>query len=63
MLKSFVRPLCALALCSAVPMALAASIETLDAPTHALAHNIFRQLIEINTTDSVGDVSTAGKAM
>jgi len=63
MLKSFVRPLCTLALCSAVSMALAAPVETLDAPTHALAHDIFKQLIEINTTDSVGNVSTAAKAM
>jgi acetylornithine deacetylase/succinyl-diaminopimelate desuccinylase-like protein len=29
----------------------------------ALAHDIFRQLIEINTTDSVGNVTTAAEAM
>ena len=63
MLKSFVRPLCTLALCSAVSMALAVPVETLDSPTHALAHDIYKQLIEINTTDSVGNVSTAAKAM
>jgi acetylornithine deacetylase/succinyl-diaminopimelate desuccinylase-like protein len=28
-----------------------------------LAHDIFKQLIEINTTDSVGDVSSAAEAM
>src|SRR5580698_299203 len=35
----------------------------LDEPTHKLAHDIFQQLIEINTTDSVGNVTTAAKAM
>src|SRR5258708_3510136 len=31
--------------------------------TKQLAHDIFKQLIEINTTDSVGNVTTAGEAM
>src|SRR2546430_2665892 len=31
--------------------------------TKQLAHDIFKQLIEINTTDSVGDVTTAAEAM
>ncbi|MFT4111942.1 M20/M25/M40 family metallo-hydrolase [Silvibacterium sp.] len=35
----------------------------LDAGTRQLAHDIFQQLIEINTTDSVGNVTTAAKAM
>ncbi|GGH13108.1 M20/M25/M40 family metallo-hydrolase [Silvibacterium dinghuense] len=35
----------------------------LDAGTRKLAHDIFQQLIEINTTDSVGNVTTASKAM
>ncbi len=34
-----------------------------DAATKTLAHAIFKQLIEINTTDSVGNVSTASIAM
>lgn len=63
MLKSLVRPLCALALCGAVSLTLAAPVDTLDAPSRALAHDIYRQLIEINTTDSVGNVSSAAKAM
>lgn len=29
----------------------------------ALAHDVFKQLIEINTTDSVGNVTTAAEAM
>ncbi len=33
-----------------------------DAARH-LAHDIFKQLIEINTTDSVGNVTTASEAM
>jgi acetylornithine deacetylase/succinyl-diaminopimelate desuccinylase-like protein len=32
-------------------------------PPNPLAHEIFKQLIEINTTDSVGNVSTAAEAM
>ena len=36
---------------------------TPDPQTKALAHDIFKQLIEINTTDSVGNVSTASLAM
>jgi len=35
----------------------------LDEPTRKLAHDIFQQLIEINTTDSVGNVTTAAQAM
>jgi acetylornithine deacetylase/succinyl-diaminopimelate desuccinylase-like protein len=31
--------------------------------TKLLAHDIFKQLVEINTTDSVGNVSTAAEAM
>jgi acetylornithine deacetylase/succinyl-diaminopimelate desuccinylase-like protein len=34
-----------------------------DAATKQLAHDIFKQLIEINTTDSVGNVTTAAEAM
>ena len=35
----------------------------LDDATRQLAHDIFKQLIEINTTDSVGSVTTAAEAM
>ena len=35
----------------------------LDDSTKQLSHDIFKQLIEINTTDSVGNVSTAAEAM
>jgi acetylornithine deacetylase/succinyl-diaminopimelate desuccinylase-like protein len=34
-----------------------------DNPSRQLAHDIFKQLIEINTTDSVGNVTTAAEAM
>jgi acetylornithine deacetylase/succinyl-diaminopimelate desuccinylase-like protein len=34
-----------------------------DAANKQLAHDIFKQLIEINTTDSVGNVTTASEAM
>jgi acetylornithine deacetylase/succinyl-diaminopimelate desuccinylase-like protein len=32
-------------------------------PANPLAHDIFKQLIEVNTTDSVGNVTTAAEAM
>ena len=35
----------------------------MDPATKQLAHDIFKQLIEINTTDSVGNVTTAAEAM
>lgn len=35
----------------------------LDDSTRQLSHDIFKQLIEINTTDSVGNVSAASEAM
>lgn len=41
----------------------AQSPTSLDEQTRSLAHDIFQQLIEINTTDSVGNVSTAARAM
>jgi len=34
-----------------------------DAATRQLAHDIFKQLVEINTTDSVGSVTAAAEAM
>jgi acetylornithine deacetylase/succinyl-diaminopimelate desuccinylase-like protein len=43
-------------------LACAAPAETNDA-ANALAHDVFKELIEINTTDSVGNVSTAAEAM
>jgi acetylornithine deacetylase/succinyl-diaminopimelate desuccinylase-like protein len=45
-------------------MALAASVRAQNAaPRDPLAHDIFKELIEINTTDSVGNVTTAAEAM
>lgn len=35
----------------------------IDGATRQLSHDIFKQLIEINTTDSVGNVTTAAEAM
>jgi hypothetical protein len=34
-----------------------------DPATRQLSHDIFKELIEINTTDSVGNVTTAAEAM
>jgi acetylornithine deacetylase/succinyl-diaminopimelate desuccinylase-like protein len=47
-----------------VPALFAASaLAQLDHQSQQLAHDIFKQLIEINTTDSVGNVTTAAEAM
>jgi acetylornithine deacetylase/succinyl-diaminopimelate desuccinylase-like protein len=35
----------------------------IDEATKQLAHDMFKQLVEINTTDSVGNVTTASEAM
>ena len=43
--------------------AISAPAQVDDATTRKLAHDIFKQLIEINTTDSVGSVTTASEAM
>jgi acetylornithine deacetylase/succinyl-diaminopimelate desuccinylase-like protein len=40
-----------------------ASQAQIDDATRQLSHDIFKQLIEINTTDSVGNVTTASEAM
>src|SRR5881392_4093233 len=46
-------------------IAICASRDRAQVPdqTKQLAHDIFKQLIEINTTDSVGNVTTAAEAM
>jgi acetylornithine deacetylase/succinyl-diaminopimelate desuccinylase-like protein len=41
----------------------ASALAQLDEQTKQLAHDIFKQLVEINTTDSVGNVTTASEAM
>jgi acetylornithine deacetylase/succinyl-diaminopimelate desuccinylase-like protein len=43
-----------------LPLLLQAQV---DNATKQLAHDVFKQLIEINTTDSVGNVTTASEAM
>ena len=50
---------CALLASRAAPAADSAD----DKAANTLAHDIFKQLIEINTTDSVGNVTTAAEAM
>jgi acetylornithine deacetylase/succinyl-diaminopimelate desuccinylase-like protein len=39
------------------------AVPTLDEPTRQLAHDIYKQLIEINTTESAGNTTTAAEAM
>jgi acetylornithine deacetylase/succinyl-diaminopimelate desuccinylase-like protein len=50
--------------CTTLISLLAVSLTAqLDDATHKLSYDIFKQLIEINTTDSVGNVTTAAEAM
>src|ERR1044071_9730281 len=46
----------------AIPALLAAQAQTLT-PVQQLAHDIYRELIEINTSDSVGNTTTAANAV
>jgi acetylornithine deacetylase/succinyl-diaminopimelate desuccinylase-like protein len=55
-------PLLFLGVVLAIVLALPAQSQ-IDDSTRQLAHDIFKQLIEINTTDSVGNVTTAAEAM
>jgi acetylornithine deacetylase/succinyl-diaminopimelate desuccinylase-like protein len=51
-------------ICLAIVLTLCVcSLAQVDDATKQLAHDIFKQLIEINTTDSVGNVTTASEAM
>jgi acetylornithine deacetylase/succinyl-diaminopimelate desuccinylase-like protein len=47
----------------AVTLSTAALLAQVDPGTRQLAHDIFKQLIEINTTDSAGSVTLAAEAM
>jgi hypothetical protein len=40
-----------------------AAVPPLNDANRALTHDIYKQLIEINTTDSVGNTTTAAEAM
>ena len=55
-LRTFLPLLAAFLLCTTLGFAQ-------NDPYHQLAHDIFKQLIEINTTDSVGSVTAASQAM
>lgn len=63
MRKFIVRSLLAVSLLTIVLGIAPASPAQVDSQGHQLALDIYRQLIEINTTDSVGNVTTASKAM
>ena len=57
--KLKVPVLCAAAVC----MLTSVASPQVDDATRKLAHDVFQQLITINTTDSVGNVTTAAEAM
>ena len=48
---------------AALVFSASALLAQIDAGTRQLAHDIFKQLIEINTTDSVGSTTVAAEAM
>src|SRR5882672_5670762 len=54
---------CRAAFVASALLACASARADLDPATRQLAHDILRQLVEINTTDSVGNVTTAAQAM
>jgi acetylornithine deacetylase/succinyl-diaminopimelate desuccinylase-like protein len=56
----FSTALSLVALCAILP---SNGIAQVDPQTKQLSHDIFQQLIEINTTDSVGSVTAASEAM
>ena len=47
----------------AVPLAATAAVPPLDDTTRQLTRDIYKQLVEINTTESVGNMTTAAEAM
>jgi acetylornithine deacetylase/succinyl-diaminopimelate desuccinylase-like protein len=55
--------LAAALLCALLPQASLPAQTDAAAATRSLAHDIFKQLIEINTTDSVGSTTVAAQAM
>ena len=59
--KRWILPLCLMASCA--PIVLAQGQAQAPEQTKQLAREMFKQLIEINTTDSVGNVTTAAEAM
>ena len=52
-----------LVLILALTTSLSAAPPPLDSATRQLIHDIYKQLIEINTTDSAGNTTTAAEAM
>ena len=57
------RPLCFIAFLCLVLSAIVSASAQQDEVTRQLAVDIYKQLIEINTTDSVGSVTTASEAL
>ena len=62
-MRSPARPLAAALVASLVVVAAGAAQDALSAPDRQLARDIFRELIEINTTDSLGNTPRAARAM
>ena len=63
MTRRIARSLCSTAILLACLLPLSRAHAQAEDATHQQAIDIFRQLIEINTTDSVGSVTDAAKAM
>jgi acetylornithine deacetylase/succinyl-diaminopimelate desuccinylase-like protein len=60
--RTLLKPGILIGLCAFI-FALLPARGQVDDATKQLAHDIFKQLVEINTTDSVGNVTTAAEAM
>lgn len=60
--RAFVKSTAALMFAIGAPTAFAAAAPS-DRATRDMAHDIFKQLVEINTTDSIGSTTAAAQAM
>jgi acetylornithine deacetylase/succinyl-diaminopimelate desuccinylase-like protein len=63
MLRAFRRIWMTVPLCASVLLLSSSPAQQADSGDRQLAHDIFKQLIEINTTDSVGSTTVAAEAI
>src|SRR5690348_14138053 len=62
-MRRFTVSTCAIFLTWSVALGPTVLQAQVDEPAQQLSHDIFKQLIEINTTDSVGSTTAAAQAM
>src|SRR5512140_1027872 len=62
-MKATMRKILLAAALTLFPIVAHAAVPPLDDATRQMIHDIYKQLVEINTTDSVGNNTTAAEAM